>query len=165
MTQPAQAMAPPQEDNLKRLLLDMEVDRRRLKKAPPADLDAVIREICDTLLVYQKDIVAELIAHRDWTNEVVEDIDDRIGEEASGGGTQLLPEDAEKFKALAMGVDHLITTLATAEGVNQAGMQALASLQTLAKECLAIIEETTIIETDEDDDEDDDASDKTDSGE
>jgi hypothetical protein len=163
MTQQFAVQAPPPEpvDNLRKMLVDLERDRKRIGTTPPQDISGVVREILGTVLAYQKEAIEELRAHRDWTSGVVGDIDARIEDlesQASGGGTQFLPEDAEKFKALAMGVDFLILTIANIPGAKMEGEIAvqLGKLKTLATECLSIIEESTIEEDDGDDDEEDD---------
>jgi hypothetical protein len=160
MTQQLTAQAPPPEpvDNLRKMLTDLDRDRKRIGATPPQDIPGVVREILGTVLAYQKDVIEELRAHRDWTASVVGDIDGRIEEletQAAGGETQFLPEDAEKFKALAMGVDFLVHTIGSIPGAKMEGETAtqLAKLKALAAECLTIIEESTL-EDDEDEDED-----------
>jgi len=160
MTQQLTVQAPPPEpvDNLKRMLADIELDRQRIKKTPPQDVAGVVREIIDTVLVFQKDLIGELIQHRDWTSGVVGDVDGRLEEletQAEGGGTQFLLEDAEKFKALAQGVDFIISTMSKIPGVSmegEVGVQ-LGKLKTLAGECLTIIDESTLEEDDDEDEE------------
>lgn len=155
------AQAPPPEpvDNLRKMLVDLERDKKRMGATPPADIQSVVREIVDTVLAYQKDAIEELRAHRDWTSSVVGDIDARIEEletQAAGGETQFLPEDAEKFKALAQGVDFVILTISGIPGVKMEGEMGaqLAKLKALAAECLTIVEESTLEDDDEDEDED-----------
>lgn len=160
MTQQLVETARPAEDSLKTMLGQLEADRARLRKAPPESVPALTREIVDTVLEYQKDVLLELIGQRDWANGAVSDLDERVGdlENGEGGsGTQLLPEDAEKFKALAMGVDHLITMMSSipAVGADSNVMSAFEKLRALAKECLGIVEETTLIDPPEGEEEDD----------
>lgn len=159
MTQQLTAQAPPPEpiDNLRRMLTDLERDKKRIGATPPQDIPGVVREILGTVLAYQKDVIEELRAHRDWTASVVGDIDGRIEDlenQAAGGGTQFLPEDAEKFKVLVQGVEFLTTTIAGLPGVDmksEMGVQLL-KLKAVAAECLTIIEESTLEDEDEDED-------------
>jgi hypothetical protein len=167
LVQPSQVAPPMTPDALKKMLVDLEVDRKRLKTTPPADLPSVVRELAETVLEYNKDLILELIQQRDWATEVVESLDGRMSdlEDGNGGGTQLLPEDAEKFKALAMGVDHMITEVAASVpsiSANVSLMTAFENLRTLAKDCLQIIEDTTLV--DGDDDEDDEEEDRNGTG-
>jgi len=159
MTQQLVQAVPEPVDNLKKMLADIELDRLRIKKTPPADVAAVVREIVETVLVYQKDVIAEFVAQRDWMSGVAGDVDGRLEEletQADGGGTQFLPEDAEKFKALAQGVDFVILHIANIPGVKMEGAIAeqFAKLKALAVECLTIIEESTLEEDDEEEDDD-----------
>lgn len=137
--------APAEVDPFQQLIADITHDQTRLATKPPTDANAFVQELRGTNLEYIKDAITEVIKLRDWMYEVVSELDERVGEIEEEGDTRLHPEDAEKFKALAQGVDFLIGMIMKLSPNPSAEVSSeLAKLRELAADCLTIVAEQTM---------------------
>jgi hypothetical protein len=152
---PAPPPAPDPIDAIRKLIADITMDQARLKRTPPADIAGVVQEMRDTLFEYVKDIAAEMARQQEEATSIFGDIDGRLGEleNEAGGGTQFAQEDAEKFLALAQGVDFIIATVTGSGATFPPEVTAeFARLKSLAGECMTILADTTLEDDDDDDD-------------
>jgi len=161
MTQavPAGAQAQPPQDSLQTLYIDIDTLIKRLANTPPQDVASMNNVLRGDVLELLKDTVREVGQLRSWAYQSVQDLDGRVEGVEAGDvvpETQFMPEDAEKFKALCLGVSHLIGII-TAMGTQPSEvLDQLKQLDVIAKECAQIVEEGTL-EEEEDDDEEDEA--------
>ena len=145
-------------DALLQLLEDVQANRTRMQKTTYDSPQAVAAELNETAMSIVLELAGYVYELRNKTVEVTTDLDDRVGDieegglEAGGGeGTQLEPEDAERFRALAEAAKWMAEALSQAAPPE--GQKQLKEVLALATECLGIIDESVLEEDDDDEEE------------
>jgi hypothetical protein len=146
-------------DALLQLLEDVQVNRTRMQKTTYDNPQAVATELNETAMSIVLELAGYVYELRNKTVQVTTDMDERLAdvEEAAAGlggseGTQLEPEDAERFRALAEAAKWMAEALSQAAPPE--GQKQLKEVIALAAECLGIIDESVLEDEDDDDDED-----------
>jgi hypothetical protein len=148
-------------DPMVKLHGDAEAILDRLRRSPVQNWPRVTNELKDLA-----DIVVELaqqqIGVRDYAIGIEDGLDDRIVR-LERNTTQLLTEDAERFKAALEGGKWLATELLRLGASSQYGGDVkLKELVALCDECLQIVDDNTIEPTGDDDEDDDEGEDEDD---
>lgn len=162
--------------NFQRILGDIAAERKRLKVVQNPTTERAFAEIHGTVLDLLEEGVGNIhelsrniLEMRQWMFDTMTSLSDTVDAhetridlvEDLGGGTALVPEDAEVIKKTAQGLKYLATSLLTGPFPiyerDEDGKQKLAELIAYADQVEKIVEESTL--TQEDDDDEDDADD------